>query len=146
MKKKIILVVVAILVIIQFIPALPDDYEPNVGQTFTEVNEVPIKVEAILTSACYDCHSHQSKWPWYSYVAPFSFWIGDHVQEGRKHLDFSQWANYSPKKADHKLEEIVEELTEGEMPLDSYTWVHSEAQLSESQKTLLVDYVNSLRN
>lgn len=134
------------MVIIQFIPALPDDYEPLEGQTFAEVNEVPIKVEAILKSACYNCHSHQSTWPWYSYVAPFSFWVGDHVSEGREHLDFSQWANYSPKKADHKLEEIVEEVKEGEMPLDSYTWVHSEAQLSESQKTLLFEYINSLRN
>lgn len=146
MKKRILIIFVIILIGIQFIPALPDDYQPVPGQTFLEVYDVPREVGAILKTACYDCHSHQAKWPWYSKVAPVSFWVGHHVEEGREHLDFSQWGAYSAKKADHKLEEIIEEVKEGEMPLDSYTWIHTEALLSDAQKSLLLDYVNSLRN
>jgi hypothetical protein len=146
MKKRILIVILIILIGIQFIPALPADYQPQSGQTFLEVYDVPREVGAILKTTCYDCHSHQAKWPWYSKVAPLSFWIGHHVEEGREHLDFSQWGTYSIKKADHKLEEIIEEIKEGEMPMDSYTWLHSEARLSEAQKSLLLDYISSLRN
>lgn len=146
MKKRILIIILLILVVIQFVPALPDDYVPQSGQSFTEVYDVPQDVGMILKTACYDCHSHQSKWPWYSKVAPVSFWIGHHVEEGREHLDFSQWGTYSEKKADHKLEEIIEEVKEGEMPLESYTWVHGEARLSADQRSLLIDYISSLLN
>lgn len=146
MKKKILLALLIILVLIQFIPALPADYEPAPGQTFQEVHQLPQDVAMILKTACYDCHSHQAKWPWYSKVAPVSFWIGHHVEEGREHLDFSQWATYSAKKADHKLEEVIEEVKEGEMPMDSYTWLHPEANLSPEQVSRLTSYISSLRN
>ena len=146
MKKRILIILFVIFIGIQFIPALPDDYQPAPGQTFAEVYQVPQEIGMILKTACYDCHSHQAKWPWYSKVAPVSFWIGHHVEEGREHLDFSAWGTYSEKKADHKLEEIAEEVEEGEMPMESYLWIHSEAKLSDNQKALLIDYVNSLRN
>lgn len=146
MKERILIIIIVILVVIQFIPALPGDYEPSAEQSFTEVYDVPVDVEMTLLTACYDCHSNTSKWPWYSKVAPVSFWIGHHVEEGREHLDFSQWGAYSAKKADHKLEEIIEEVKEGEMPLESYTWVHGEARLSADQRSRLIDYISSLRN
>ncbi len=145
-KRIIVISILVILVVIQFVPALPESYEPDENKTFAEVYEVPDEVHSILKSACFDCHSHQSKWPWYSKIAPLSFWIGDHVEHGRKHLDFSQWGSYSEEKAAHKLEEIVEEVKGGEMPLESYTWIHSEARLSEPERLLLVEYVNGLRN
>ena len=146
MKKRIILVLVLIIVLIQFIPALPEDYTPIEGQTFAEVYEVPMEVQSILKTACYDCHAHQSRWPWYSKIAPVSFWVGHHVEEGREHLDFSQWGSYSPGKADHKLEELVEEVKSAEMPLESYTWIHYDARLSDDQRKLLVGYFDGLRN
>lgn len=145
MKSKIILIIVLILIVIQFIPAIPKDQEIEPQLAFSAVNAVPLEVESILGAACYDCHSATTKKPWYSQVAPLSFWIGYHVEEGREHLNFSEWGSYSPKKADHKLEEIIEMVEEGEMPMDSYTWMHPEARLTGDQKKLLLAYVQELR-
>lgn len=146
MKKRILIILFLILVLIQFIPALPEDKPLVKGQSFTEVYEVPMEIEHILSTACYDCHSGTVRWPWYSRVAPLSFWIGHHVEEGTEHLDFSNWADYDAGRADHKLEEIAEEVAEGEMPLESYTWMHAEARLTSEQRERLVKFINGLRN
>src|SRR6185436_12929985 len=69
--------------------------------------QAPAPVDAILRRACYDCHSNESRWPWYGYVAPVSWLVADDVKQGRKHLNFSDWNEYSAKKREHKLEEIV---------------------------------------
>ena len=93
----------------------------------------PAEVKAILKQACYDCHSFETEYPWYTNVAPLSWWIEEHIEDGRKHFNFSEWGNYDLKKKKHKLEELIEMVEEGEMPLNSYTWAHSEANLSAQQ-------------
>lgn len=104
------------------------------------------EVKALIKGACYDCHSNATVYPWYSEVAPVSWWTKHHVNEGREELNFSVWADYSLKKADHKLEECAEEVEEGKMPLDSYTWTHGDADLNEKQRELLEDFFNSKRD
>lgn len=94
----------------------------------------------LVQTVCYDCHSNQPNYPWYAELAPLSFWIHDHIQHGRKHLNFSEWNTYSEEKKKHKLEECVEEVGEAEMPLYSYTIMHSEAQLSEEQIDAVVNF------
>ncbi|MEP2026185.1 heme-binding domain-containing protein, partial [Reichenbachiella sp.] len=98
----------------------------------------------IIKTSCYDCHSYHTKYPWYTNVAPLSWWIGDHIEEGREHFNLSEWGAYSEKKALHKLEEFYEEVEEGEMPLTSYTLIHGEASLSDEQVKKLVTWVKSL--
>jgi hypothetical protein len=94
----------------------------------------------MLKNACNDCHSYDTNYPWYSKVAPVSWWIQDHIKEGRSHLNFSIWGSYKPKKAAHKMEECAEEVGEGKMPMNNYTWMHSEAKLSDAQLSELITW------
>lgn len=103
------------------------------------------QVEAILKTACYDCHSNQTHYPWYAEVAPVSFWLNDHIEEGRGHLNFASWDRYSTKRKDHKLEEVVEMVENGEMPLESYTFIHKEADLTPAETTALLDWAKAAR-
>lgn len=91
------------------------------------------EVKNILKVACYDCHSNQTVWPWYSKIAPFSFLIENHVKEGRRHLNFSTWGDmYTPKQKEYK-KEIWEEVERGNMPINNYTWLHPKAKLTPEQ-------------
>jgi hypothetical protein len=102
-------------------------------------------VGTVLRAACMDCHSNETVWPWYSKVAPASFFVASHVNEGREHLNFSTWTTEDVESRDHMLEEIVEVLEEGEMPLRSYTLLHGEARLDDGQRALLMDWARSRR-
>jgi len=143
--KKIGIAIVAILVIMQFFQIDKTNPAVDASKDFIMMANPPQEVKLILKQACYDCHSHETAYPWYTYVAPVSWWLKSHINEGREHLNFSDWSTYSAKKQDHKLEEVGEEVHEGEMPLDSYTWAHSEARLSEEQVQTLVNWVSQYR-
>ncbi len=110
----------------------------------TETNP-PKDVKLILEQTCYDCHSNHTEYPWYNNVAPVSYWMADHVKDGKKHLNFSDWKNYSVKKKDHKLEEVIEMIGEGEMPLKEYTWTHDEAKLTETQRNAIIEWAKRTR-
>jgi cytochrome c551/c552 len=102
--------------------------------------EAPEKVMAILRTSCYDCHSNETKWPWYSYIAPASWLIADDVQVGRGHMNFSEWSGYNTKQKNHKRKECGEEVEEGEMPLWFYIPLHPEANLSEEDTATLLSW------
>ena len=104
---------------------------------------VPQAVETVLERACYDCHSNKTKWPWYSGVAPLSWWIVDHVNEGREHLNFSEWERMNPEDQKEAMEEIIEEVEEQEMPLSSYVLGHPEAALTNRDIEVLREWVQS---
>ncbi len=141
--KKIGLVLVIALVVMQFIR--PDKNESGYESVafFEKETQPTTELQTILKDKCYDCHSNQTMYPWYSNIAPVSYWISHHVEEGKEHFNVSDWDSYSLKKKDHKLEELVEEVEEGEMPLDSYTWLHG--NLTEDEKNVLIDWVNEVR-
>lgn len=94
--------------------------------------DAPPEVHAILERSCYDCHSHETRWPWYSRVAPVSWLVAHDVDEGREHLNFSTWGRYDAEERAENLEEIAEVLDEGEMPPWFYLPMHSDARLSEA--------------
>ena len=144
MKKKIVTVLVVVLVIIQFFRIDKVNPSYSASNDLIVVSSPSSEVEQILKQSCYDCHSFETKYPWYTNVAPVSWWIKDHINEGREELNFSEWATYSEKRKKHKLEEFVEMIEEDEMPLSSYTWGHPEASLSEEQKQTLIDWVKSI--
>ena len=109
-----------------------------------EKEAVPSKeVAAILKTNCYDCHSDQTQYPWYAEIAPVSYWLDEHIEHGKGHFNVSEWSSYSAKKKDHKLEELIEFVEEGEMPLDSYTWLHGD--LSEEDTKLILNWAQMAR-
>ncbi|CAA0166297.1 heme-binding domain-containing protein [Tenacibaculum maritimum] len=105
--------------------------------TETKANK---EVVEVLKSACFDCHSSITKYPWYYNITPVNYWMAHHIEEGKEHLNFSEWQSYSLKKKAHKMEEIYEEMEEREMPLKSYTWTHTDARLTENQIKTIVDW------
>jgi hypothetical protein len=107
---------------------------------------VPSHVTAILDRSCRDCHSNGTRWPWYSNVAPVSWFVIDHVDHGRSHLNFSDWAAYRPEQRATLLTNICDLTTKGEMPLPSYTIIHRHARLSEADVRALCEWTRSVRN
>ncbi|NUO01509.1 MAG: heme-binding domain-containing protein [Saprospiraceae bacterium] len=103
----------------------------------------PGEVASLLKVACYDCHSYQTEYPWYANVAPVSWWIAHHIEEGREHLNFSIWGTYTGSDQLEFLHECAEEVEEGHMPLPSYTWGHRAAKLTDYQRDLLKNWFNS---
>jgi hypothetical protein len=103
------------------------------------------EVAAILDRSCNDCHSNKTRWPWYSNVAPVSWFVINHVNEGRRHLNFSEWGKYDRRDAGGMLREICREVTSGGMPLSSYTPLHPGSSLSETDRKVLCDWANAAR-
>ena len=141
---KIIVIVGVIAIIgIQFIR--PDFTNPPVveADTLEGSMQVPEQVDAILNRSCVDCHTNKTAYPWYSKIAPVSWWLGNHISEGRRELNMSVWNTYTPKKKANKLNEICEQVESGEMPLPSYLWVHRYAVLKEGEAKTLCDWANA---
>jgi hypothetical protein len=138
--KRVVIGVVMLFIVIQAIR--PAKTNPTIDETKTvQVNtKMSSEISAILERACYDCHSSKTKWPWYSQIAPVSWFLVSDVNDGRKDMSFSNWASYDAKKAARKLQEIGEKVEKGEMPLKSYLLLHPAAKLSESDKRALCDW------
>lgn len=143
--KIALIVLAAAFLIAQFIR--PDQTNPpvNAAETLESSMPVPANVGEILKRSCSDCHSNTTVYPWYSQVSPASWFLQDHIREGREEMNFSVWNTYQPKKRAKKLEEICEQVQEGEMPLPSYLWIHRDAALSEGDVKVLCDWANETR-
>ncbi|NIT14791.1 MAG: heme-binding protein, partial [Candidatus Dadabacteria bacterium] len=102
--------------------------------------KTPSHVKKVFKRACYDCHSNESTWPWYSKVAPSSWFVINHVNEAREEFNFSTWDKYSLEKESEIIEEIWEEVDEGKMPLWSYIILHPDARLSEEDKKVIYNW------
>jgi hypothetical protein len=145
MIKKIAIAIVVILIAIQFIRVDTVNPTPAPEKDFINVTQPSKEVADLLKTSCYDCHSNETKYPWYFNVAPVSWWLKNHINEGREELNFSLWADFDAKRKDKKLEESVELINEGEMPMFSYTLTHKEAKLNAAQQKALNDYFTALR-
>jgi heme-binding protein len=144
MKKKILIGLVAILVIIQFIHPeknLSDDNEYAIATKY----EVPEEVSQIFQVACNDCHSNKTAYPWYTNIQPVDWFLYNHVEGGKKHLNFSTFTKLPIAVQNHKLEEVIEMVEEKEMPLASYTYfgLHKEANLSDDQRIVVTDWAKA---
>lgn len=135
--KRIGLGLVAVLIIIQFFGIDKENPPVDASKEFMALTAPPADVADLIKASCYDCHSHETKYPWYTNVAPLSWWIGHHIEEGRAELNFSQWGDYPAEKAAHKAEESAEEIEEKHMPLKSYLITHGEARLTKEQRERL---------
>jgi hypothetical protein len=143
--KKMAWVLLIAFVVMQFIrPHQNESTADHLADFLLETNP-PGQVQEILENSCFDCHSNHTRYPWYNGIAPVSYWLADHIQHGQEHLNFSEWSGYDDKKKDHKLEEVVETVKSGEMPLREYTWTHREARLTNAQRTAVVEWAERTR-
>ena len=133
------------LIIIQFFRPTKNIGSDQEDQDISTIYKVPDSVHQLLKSTCYDCHSNTTQYPWYAEIQPVAWWLDDHIQEGKKELNFNLFASYSPRRQYRKLEEIVDEVKEGEMPLDSYTWVHRDAKLTTEQRASITNWAEGVR-
>lgn len=145
LKKKIAYGILGLLVIIQFFRIDKDNPIVNPDMDFVVLSSASEDMRDLLRTSCYDCHSNETVYPWYSNVAPISWWVKDHINDARGHLNFSVWGEYNEKRKDHKLEEIIEEVNEHEMPLKSYLIVHTESKLDDTKREELTNWIQSLR-
>ena len=130
--------------IIQFIPSGRPANQPVAGQDVFEIVEVPAEVGSLLKNACYDCHSQSVKYPWYSYVAPVSWLVARDVNMAREHLDFGKWGELTKRKQIKVLGEIAEEVEDRNMPMEIYIKMHSEANLTDKQRELIINWSEQL--
>jgi len=140
MSRKLIIsaaVLAALFLLIQLIPV--EQTNPPVEADLA----APAPVTDILRRSCYDCHSHETTWPWYSRVAPFSWWLAEHVTEGRADLNFSQWPLFDFEARELMLRDIEKQLVDGTMPLRSYVLGHREARLSDRDREILLEWARA---
>jgi len=145
MKKKILLGLLAILIIIQFFSI--DKTNPSIDPSidFVKLTNAPDHVALYLKNACYDCHSNHTTYPWYTNVAPVSFWIKGHIDHARGNLNFSEWGTqYDENGRSYKIKETIDIITAGHMPPKSYKWMHSEARFNEDQTSEVLDWLKTL--
>lgn len=145
MVKKILIALLVVLIIIQFFHP-PRNQNPVVtGHTLASLYFTPTTVKAVLEASCNDCHSNNTVYPWYSKLQPVDWWMTNHVNEGKAELNFDEFATYSLRRQYRKTEEMIEQVKEQEMPLNSYTWIHKNAILNTEQKDALIDWATSIR-
>jgi hypothetical protein len=144
-KKNIGLGLLGLLILFQFFRIDKTNKVSAPEKDILKITNPAAQIASVLKNSCYDCHSNQVTYPWYTNIAPVSWWIKHHINEGTEHLNFSEWGDYAGRKADHKLKECVEMVEEGEMPMTSYTLIHSGSKLSKEQQACLISWFNSLR-
>jgi hypothetical protein len=153
--KRIGMFLLAAFIIIQFFQPGKNNQSIDMSYDISTVVTVPENVHSILKASCYDCHSNNTNYPWYANIQPVGWWLKDHIDEGKSHLNFQEFALVEPrpnseyntkeKRQDHKLEEVSETVDSGEMPLESYTVIHGDAKLSADQKKVLLNWVTTAR-
>ena len=139
MLKKILYFLLIVLIIIQFFHP-EKNIESNASSISNDISKVfpvPNNVQKILQNSCYDCHSNNTQYPWYAEIQPVAWWLNNHIEEGKKEINFNEFASYRPRRQYKKLEEIIEQITNNKMPLSSYTLIHREAVLNKEQKLAL---------
>jgi len=144
--KTILILLFVVFIGIQFIRPEKDAPNPDLSKDISTAVSVPENVSTILRESCYDCHSDETRYPWYYEVQPVGWWLDDHIRDARRHLNFSDFAGTSLRRQYHKLEEITEQIDQDEMPLPSYLLVHRHASLTQQQKDLLNAWVTDSRS
>jgi len=141
--KKIIFWIAVVFLAIQLIPINRDNKAIDKNNNFVDINNTPENVKSILKNACYDCHSNETKYPNYSYIAPISWAVKDHINEGREYLNFSEWGSYNKDLKQNAIEKTISTVRDLQMPLPSYIGYHPKANLTTEQRTILENYFSN---
>tara|TARA_R110002033_G_scaffold161992_1_gene198631 strand:- start:341 stop:796 length:456 start_codon:yes stop_codon:yes gene_type:complete len=149
MKKAIkIIAIIALVVLvgIQFVPTERNQSDIVPVTDFMLVNNVPKTIQKKLQVSCYDCHSNNTQYPWYNRVQPITWFLEDHIKEGKAELNFNEWDSLSSRRKKSKLRSIIKQIESGEMPLDSYTLIHKDAKFSEAEAAELISFITQLKD
>jgi hypothetical protein len=144
--KRFFLLLLLVFIVLQFFRPAKNSSEGIGANDITKVYAVPKDVQNILKTSCYDCHSNNTAYPWYNNIQPVAWWLADHIKEGKRELNFSEFASYRIGRQYKKLEEINEQVKEAEMPLESYTLIHGDAKLNDQEKLALANWVETVRD
>ena len=146
---KIVKIIALILLVgfvgIQFVPTDLNQSDTVPKTDFLLVNNTQENISALLQESCYNCHSNNTEYPWYNKVQPVAWFLEDHINEGKEELNFNELDAYSNRRKNSKLKSIISQVKDDEMPLASYTLIHKDAKLSNSEKTLIIDYMKNLK-
>lgn len=132
-----------VFIALQFFQIDPKVKAFNHADEYLNQSNAPDEIKTMVMDACYDCHSKKTNYPWYANVQPIGWYLQDHVEHGKSHLDFTDWGLMDKDEREHALHEIVEVLEEREMPLEEYTWLHKSSRLSEGQIAILIEWFKS---
>lgn len=143
--KWLVIVLAVAFIGIQFVRPARTNPAVDESQTIGALMQMKPEVGSILDRSCRDCHSNKTVWPWYTQVAPVSWWLSDHVNEGRRELNLSEWGKLPRDRQERKLRQMCDEVTDGQMPLSSYLPMHPAARLSEQDKKTLCDWTDQER-
>ena len=144
-KRWLIILFIAF-VLIQFIQPARNQSGQVLQTDLTKMFAVPSNVKAVLDAACYDCHSNNTRYPWYSYIQPAGWWLANHIKEGKEELNFSEFGTYSKRRQISKLRSIENSIKDGAMPISSYTIMHKNARLTKEEKKQIIDWVKLTRD
>ena len=139
-------ILIVAFIIIQFFRPAKNRSVGISNNDITKLYTVPADVQSILKTSCYDCHSNNTIYPWYSYIQPVAWWLNGHIKDGKRGLNFSEFAGYRIRKQYKRLEDINELVKKNEMPLDTYLWIHKYAKLNDQQKLILANWVTAIRD
>jgi hypothetical protein len=120
----------------------PSRTNPPVQTDFLKATGAPPEIASLFHAACYDCHSDETRWPWYSYVAPVSWQVAQDVNHGRPHVNLSEWPVDKPDLARKKMEDMSDEIDDGDMPIKKYTLIHKDARLTQAQRDELTQWLD----
>jgi hypothetical protein len=144
--RKILVALAVCVILLQFVRP-PRNISGNATVAeITTVLSVPVEVQEVLHTSCYDCHSNTTRYPWYAEIQPIGWWLNSHIQDARRELNFSEFARYRLRRQFVKLQQVIDEVNDNEMPLPSYLIIHSEARLSLAQKERLTLWANSAKD
>jgi hypothetical protein len=138
--SKILLGIGILLIAIQFIRPARNISSQILATDITKTVKVSDSVQAVLKKACYDCHSNNTNYPWYSNIQPVGWFLANHVSGGKRHLNFSDFGSYTQRRQQSKLNDVANEVQDGGMPLSSYTMIHKEARLNANEKSLIIKW------
>ena len=144
MFRKIMYVLLAAFIVIQFIHPAKNTSKGLQPNTIGNNYAIPADVKTILGKACNDCHSNNTRYPWYAKIQPVDWWMNKHVVDGKKDLNFDEFTNRAPRYQYHKMEEVIEMVKEREMPLKSYTWTHKDARLTSNEREKMTGWAQSV--
>ncbi|MFP5041462.1 heme-binding domain-containing protein [Parasediminibacterium sp. JCM 36343] len=136
---------VAIIVIQFFHPAKNIAAAPS-GYHISKAYPVPEDVQQILVKTCYDCHSNTTRYPWYNNIQPVAWWLHNHIKEGKRHLNFDEFTTYRIARQYKTLDECIDEVKGGDMPLGSYTLIHKDAIITDNEKQVFFTWCNTVRD
>ncbi len=143
--KKVLIALLVILVVLQAFRSPKNDSNDQ-SKDISKTYPLPDSVKTILAKACNDCHSNKTAYPWYASIQPVGWWLNGHINDGKRHLNFNEFSGYRIARQYKKLEECIEQVKEGEMPLPSYTIIHKEAILTDAEKRMLFNWCDDIRD